>query len=127
MAKKFDPDGLEQKIAAKLTVEALQGDGSTAAARQVLDILDRIRSREAAERHREQMEELAGAPVEMARYLGYLGETVGEIEEVLGRPLKVEEREAREEGKKRRKLELRAVELEGAVRGRVKPVAWMRK
>ena len=127
MAQKFNPDELEQKIAAKLTMEALHGDGSSAAARQVLDILDRIRSREAAERHRQQMEALAERPVEMARYLGYLGEGPGEIEEALGRVLAVEEREAREEGKKRRQLELRAVELEGAARGRVKPAAWMRR
>ena len=127
MAQRFNPDELEQKIAAKLTMEALHGDGSSSAARQVLDILDRIRSREAAERHRQQMEALAERPVEMARYLGYLGEGPREIEEALGRPLAVGEREAREEGKKRRQLELRAVELEGAARGRVKPAAWMRR
>ena len=123
----LDPDDLERQLANKLTVAALQGDGSASAARQVLDILDRIRSREAAETHRRRLAEAAGQPVEIARYLGYLGEPPAAVEEALGRPLTVQEREAREEGQKRRQLELRAVELDGAVRGRAKPAAWMRR
>ena len=123
----IDPDDLERQLANKLTVAALQAEGSASAARQVLDVLDRIRSREAAEQHRQHLAEIAGQPVEIARYLGYLGEQPADVEEALGRPLTVEEREAREEGQKRRQLELRAVELDGAVRGRAKPAAWMRR
>lgn len=123
---KFDPDELEQRIAAKLTMSALEGEGSVPAARQVLELLDRIRGRKAAEDHRQRMDEFAEQPVDLARYLGYLGEAVRSVEERLSHALTEDERAAYEEGRRRRQLELRAVELDRAVRGQGKPAPWMR-
>ena len=126
MSKPFDPDELERQLAAKLTVTALQGAGSVPAARQVLEILDRIRSREAANEHRAKLEALADAPKDLASYLGYLGEDASAMERHLGHPMTDAERRAFEDGKRRRLLELRAVELDRAVRGQGKPAPWMR-
>lgn len=123
---RFDPDELERQLAAKLTMAALQGDGSVPAARQVLEILDRIRSREVAGDHQRCMDELAGKPEELAGYLGYLGEDPQGMARHLGHPMTGAERDAYEEGRRRRQLELRAVELDLAVRGQGKPAPWMR-
>lgn len=124
--KTFDPDELERRIALKLSMSALEGEGSVPAARQVLELLDRIRSRQAAEDHRRRMAESADQPLELAHYLGYLGEAVRTVESDLERPLSDEERAAFEEGRRQRQLELRAVELDRAVRGQGKPAPWMR-
>lgn len=48
----YDPEEIERQLAVKLSMTALQGEGSVPAARQVLEVLDRIRSRQAAEEHR---------------------------------------------------------------------------
>ena len=124
---RFEPDELERQLAAKLTMSALQGDGSVPAARQVLEILDRIRTRQVAHDHERRMGELAEKPEELAEYLGYLGEDVAGMKRRLGRAMSDAERDAYEEGRRRRQLELRAVELDRAVRGQGKPAPWMRE
>ena len=126
MGKSFDPEEIERQIAVKLSMAALQGDGSVPAARQVLEVLDRIRSHQAAEEHRRRMAEFADQPVELARYLGYLGEDTKGVKGYLGHTMDEDERSAYEEGRRRRQLELRAVELDRAVRGQGKPAPWMR-
>ena len=90
----------------------------------MLEVLDRIRSRQAAEAHRRQVTELKGK--DLARYLGYLGEDLRNMEAYLGHPIDELERLAFEEGRRQRQLELRAVELDRAVRGQCKPAPWMR-
>ncbi len=72
------------------------------------------------------MDELAEKPVDLAAYLGYLGEDVRGVTGYLGRDMAQEERDAYDEGRRRRQLELRAVELDRAVRGQGKPAPWMR-
>ena len=122
----FDLDEYERKIAAKLTMSALDGDGSVPAARQVIEILDRLRSRQVAEEHGQRMTELADQPIELARYLGYLGEDPRDMEGYLGHSMTPEERSAYDKGRRQRLLELRAVEFDRAVRGQGKTIAWMR-
>lgn len=122
----FDPEEIERQLAVKLSMTALQGEGSISAARQVLEVLDRIRSRQAAEDHRRLMNELADKPIDLIRYLGYLGEEAQRVEEHLASEMGEAERKAYDEGRRRRQLELRAVELDRAVRGRGKPTPWMR-
>lgn len=122
----FDAEEIERQLAVKLSMTALQGEGSVPAARQVLEVLDRIRSRQAAEEHRRRMEEVSGQPLELARYLGYLGEDSKGVQGHLGHVMTEDERAAYEEGRRRRQLQLRAVELDRAVRGQGKPAPWMR-
>ena len=122
----FDPEEIERQLAVKLSMTALQGEGSVPAARQVLEVLDRIRSRQAAEEHRRRMRTLAGKPLELTKYLGYLGEDMKGVEGNLGHQMDNKERAAYNEGKRQRQLELRAVELDRVVRGQCKPTPWMR-
>ena len=127
MSDVFDPEEIERQLAIKLMKTALQGDGSVPAARQVLEVLDRIRDRQAGEEHRRRMADVAKQPSELSRYLGYLGESVKGVRGYLERDMGEDERAAYEAGCRERQLELRAVELAAVVRGRGKPTPWMRE
>jgi hypothetical protein len=125
-SQSYDPEEIERQLAVKLSMTALQGEGSVPAARQVLEVLDRIRSRQAAEEHRRRMAEVSNQPLELARYLGYIGEEPKGVQAMLGHAMTEDERSAYEEGRRRRQQDLRAVELDRAVRGQGKPAPWMR-
>lgn len=96
----------------EVVVEAMvrmASQGSVPAAGAVLKVLEQIEDKDATEKHREKVDSLKGA--DLARYFGEIGAEQALVAKHIGRELDRSEKRAWKDGRDKRRVEVRAVQL----------------
>ena len=121
----FDVDALLNRVVPAQLIKELRTSGRVATVKAVIEHVERLQDQLALDEHHKRVEALAESPESFARYLGSLGTGRRILREELAREPTSTEIKAYEAGRRQRRLELRALQLDRALHGRGGIEPWM--
>lgn len=126
MTRILDGTSKDLKIGILEAMTTMIGQGSVPAATTALKIIEEIEQNEISEDHHSKMSEYKDDTVKLCHYLGYVEEPKSELQRHLGREPRGPELQAYKDGRKDRRLEVRAIELARVKKSGGSIEEWMR-